>query len=153
MVKHNDSKQVANIPTATSQLVQATVPVIFQDTIPTQYQDASDKVDQAKKEALKALEEVNWEEIKKEMEFAKQQAMESIDWEKLKVDMAETRIHVDSIMQDFDFDFDFDFDIDMEEIRVEMEEVMRDLEEVDWEEIRTEMENVRIQLDSVLHSN
>ena len=176
IVKHNDSKQEASIQSVTSQLVQAPIPIMGQDTIPLPDPDAPEKIEQAelekeievaKMEPMKVLEEVNWEEIKKEMELAqqeaiesidweelkkemevaKQQAMESIDWEELKLDLAETRIHVDSIMQDFDFDFDLD--IDMEDIKVEMEEAMRELEEVDWEEIRTEMEEAMKEFEEV----
>ena len=157
IVKHNDSKQEASIQSVTSQLVQAPIPIMGQDTIPLPDPDAPEKIEQAelekeievaKMEPMKVLEEVNWEEIKKEMELAqqeaiesidweelkkemevaKQQAMESIDWEELKLDLAETRIHVDSIMQDFDFDFDLD--IDMEDIKVEMEEAMKEIENI-----------------------
>jgi bla regulator protein BlaR1 len=117
---------------------------------------------------VEALESIDWEEIKKEMEAARLEAMESIDWEEIQKDIANTKIDIDSMMQEMDFDLDFDFDFDMDELMNDLEESMREIEnidleamhrdieksmqEIDFEEIRLGMENMKIHMDSISHS-
>ncbi|MCK5135516.1 MAG: hypothetical protein KAR19_06975 [Bacteroidales bacterium] len=96
---------------------------------------------------LEALEDIDWEEIRQDMEAAKLEALEDIDWEEIKEEMAHARIHMDSILKDFDFDFDFDFD--MEDFKVEMKEAMKEMKAIDWEDIRKEMENSRAEIEDI----
>jgi len=79
--------------------------------------------------------ELDLDQIKEDMEAARLEAMEDIDWDQIKAEM-------DSVIQDFDvdFDMDFDMDLDMESIRENMEEVRREMKEIDWEEMKEEIE-------------
>ena len=55
--------------------------------------------------------EVDWDEIKGEMEEARIeaiQAIEEIDWDEIKKEMSGLRVHLDSVLKDMDFDFDFE---------------------------------------------
>lgn len=160
IVKQNDSWKKMN--TITSSPTQNPAPnptlILPQDSLPS-----TEKEKAAAKEV--AIDEINWDQIKEEMEMARLEAMDSIDWEEIKEEMARAKIHMDSVMQDFDFDFDMDFD--MEEFKIEMKDAMKEIEEIDWEEIKKEIEesmeeidweeikkemkNVHIHLDSVLH--
>jgi beta-lactamase regulating signal transducer with metallopeptidase domain len=85
--------------------------------------------------APKEPEELDWDQIKKDMEAARLEAMENIDWDQIKAEM-------DSVIQDFDadFDMDFDVDIDMESIRDNIEQARMEMEEIDWEEMKEEIE-------------
>jgi hypothetical protein len=112
-----------------------------------------------------ALADINWDQLAAEMEKDRLEVMDSIDWEEIKEEMAKAKIHMDSVMQDFDFDFHMDFD--MEEFKTELKDAMKEIEaidwenikkeieesmeEIDWKEMKKEMEKVHIHLDSVLH--
>ena len=122
--------------------VVSTTPI--QDTIrsPKKPEPASDEEidwDQMKEDIesakLEALEEIDWDQIKEDIESAKQDAFADIDWEEMKAEM-------DSAIQeiDFDFDMDFDVDIDLEAIRENMEEARREMEEIDWEKMKQDIE-------------
>ena len=89
----------------------------------------------ARMEAKEAMEEIDWDQIKEDMEAARLEAMEEIDWDEMKAEM-------DSAIQDMDIDFDMDFDmdVDMESIRENMEEARREMKEIDWEEMKQEMQ-------------
>ena len=102
---------------------------------------ASDTIPELEKEEMEAAkvevpEEIDWEEIKEEIEAAKLEAMEEIDWEEIENEMIQARIHMDSIMENFDFDFDLDIDIDLDDLKVEMEEAIKEMKKIDWEEIQ-----------------
>ena len=91
--------------------------------------------DPKKQKELREEEEVDWDQIKEDMEAARLEAMEEIDWDEMKAEM-------DSAIQDMDIDFDMDFDmdVDMESIRENMEEARREMKEIDWEEMKQEMQ-------------
>lgn len=92
-----------------------------------------------KQEKLKEIEEeIDWDQIKEDMEAAKLEAMEDIDWDQIKEDMEAVR---QEAFADMDFDMDFDFDIDLESIRENMEEVRLEMKEIDWEEVKLDMEH------------
>jgi bla regulator protein BlaR1 len=126
-----------------TQLNQAPEEIILPDTIPAPDEDSSfdeaidweeieKEIAAAKQKVMeeidwekieqdivaakqKALEEIDWEQIKKDMEAA----MKAIDWEEIEKNMEEVRIHMDSLVQNFDFDMDFDLDFDSEEEMIE----------------------------------
>lgn len=111
-------------------------------------QEAMDEIDweEIKKEIetakQQALEEIDWEEIKRDVETARKEALEEIDWDEIKKEMENSRIHLDSVMKhiDFDFDFDsdedFDFDFDFEhEFNIDLDQLKLDLEKA-MEEIK-----------------
>lgn len=113
------------------------------DTIP----DQSD-IEAMEAARAEALESIDWDEIKKEMEQAKieaKEAMESIDWEAMKEDMESARLEA---MES----------IDWEEIKKEIEqakvEAKKAMESIDWEEIKKdmekEMEKSKIDMDSLM---
>jgi len=110
------------------------------------WEEIKEEMEEARIEAMEALEEIDWEGIREEMEEARMEALEEIDWEEIREELAKTKIYLDSLKMDMDFDFDFDMDIDMEKIQ---EEVNSSLEDINWEEIEAEMARVRVRLDSV----
>ena len=180
IVKQNDSWKKMNTITSSPATNPAPNPTLIlpQDTLPSTEKEITaakevalaeidwEEIEREIKAAKEvAIDEINWDQIKEEMEMASLEAMDSIDWDEIKEEMAKAKIHIDSVMQDFDFDFDMDFD--MEEFKIEMKDAMKEIEEIDWEEIKREieesmeeidweeikkeMENVHIHLDSLLH--
>ena len=88
-----------------------------------------DTIRSPKKPKPASEEEIDWDQIKEDIESAKKDALADIDWEEMKAEM-------DSAIQEIDFDFDFD----MEAIRENMEEARREMEEIDWEKIKQDIE-------------
>lgn len=147
-------------------LVQADAPgpvvsiAPMQDTIrdAKKQEQIKEEIEAARMEAMEAIEEIDWEQIKEDMKAARIEAMEEIDWEQIKEDMKAARIEameeidwdqidveMDSAIQEMDMDFDMDlemdFDFDMEALRVDMEEARLEMENIDWEEMKEEMKS------------
>ncbi len=96
---------------------------------------------------LDTVPDVDWDEIKKEMEEAKievKQAMEEIDWDEIKLEMEEAKLEAKKAMEEIDWD---EIKLEMEEAKLEAKKAM---EEIDWDEIKLEMSGVKLHLDSVL---
>jgi hypothetical protein len=104
IVKNNESRQ---LETVNHKPENPAVPASVLDTVP----------------------DVDWDEIKKEMEEAKievKKAIEEIDWEEMKMEMSGVKLHLDSVLQDIDFDFDdldvdTDFDFDFDDLDVDVD--------------------------------
>jgi len=112
--------------------VQAPVPEqpVPPDSLEEIHQEALQK---GLEEARRAMEEIDWEQIKNDLEEARIQALEGIDWESIREEIKEsqrlmeeidweqmheslTQLHMelDSLHFNFDFDFDHDFDFDFD---------------------------------------
>ena len=92
--------------------------------------------DPKKHEPIEEAKELDWDQIKEDMEAARLEVMEEIDWDQIKEDMEAARIEV---MEEIDTDFDMDFDI--ESIRENLEEARREMKEIDWDEMKQELEH------------
>ena len=102
-----------------------------QDTIPKPGPEELKEAEEAREEALREIEEIDWEAMKAEVEEARQEALreiEEIDWEEIKAEMK----------------------LDMEELRMDIENSMKD---INWEEIREDiardLEEAKVYLDSI----
>ncbi len=139
IVKHHESLSVPEETGSPANSTEKLLPPDALDTIPEISQEELAEIKREVKEEVKrAMAEVDWDEIKREIEIARAEAMESIDWEEIKVEMEMAKVQMDSLMKDvdLDFDFDFDFDFDMDDLKIELENAMKELEEIDLEEIR-----------------
>ncbi|HAN19754.1 MAG: hypothetical protein A2X13_12285 [Bacteroidetes bacterium GWC2_33_15] len=117
------------------------------------------------KKAIKEVEEIDVEKIKKEVEES--MAKVHIDMEKINEEIARSmeeakNIDVEEIMKEVEMNIkDIDFDkqmieiqeslkeiqnIDMEEVKLQIEEARKQLEHVDFEEIRLEIEKNKEQM-------
>ena len=118
-------------------------PVVQPDTLPpldetpqveepVDWEEIKQEIEEARQ---KAMEEIDWEEIKREVEAAKQKAMEEIDWEEIRNEMEEAKLHA---MEE----------IDWEKIRKEIEEAkLHAMEEINWEEMKQEIESAMESID------
>ncbi len=87
---------------------------------------------------IEVLEEINWDEIKKEIELTKIELIEDIDWEEIKREIEEAKIEVLE-------------DMDWEKMKMDIEEARRTIEvEIDWEDIKEEMEEVKVRIDLLM---
>ena len=96
---------------------------------------------------LDTVPDVDWDEIKKEMEEAKleaKKAMEEIDWDEIKLEMEEAKLEAKKAMEEIDWD---EIKLEMEEAKLEAKKAM---EEIDWDEIKLEISGIKLHLDSVL---
>jgi beta-lactamase regulating signal transducer with metallopeptidase domain len=107
-----------------------------QDTVPEISPEEAMEAMEAREEALREIEEIDWEAMKAEVEEAREEALreiEEIDWEAMKADVEKAR---EEALREIE-------EIDWEAIREEMElaheEALREIEEIDWEEIRADM--------------
>jgi len=104
-------------------------------------------------EAKKALEEIDWDSIHKEIEQARENAMDEIDWEAIHSQMEEARksmeeIDWDSIHKEIEQAREKAMDeIDWEAIHSQMEEARKSMKEIDWEEMHREMSKAWEQVD------
>lgn len=100
-----------------------------------------------------ALDDIDWEAMKEELERAREEALNEIDWEAMKEELERARVEMDSLMKDIEFEYDFDFDVDLdvdtEKIRMDIEEAMKEMEEIDWDEIRKELEESRAEIENI----
>ena len=87
---------------------------------------------------LEALEEIDWDAIKKDVEAAKLEALEEIDWDAIRKDMEAAKLEA---LEDVDWDA---IKKDVEAAKLEA------LENVDWDAIKREMDAAKVHLDSVL---
>ncbi len=99
------------------------------------------EMEEARIEAIQAIEEIDWDEIKEEMEMARAAALEEIDWDKIKKEMSGLRLHLDSVLKDMDFDFDFenlemDTDIDFDNLEVDID--------MEFDNLEMEMDSIRV---------
>jgi bla regulator protein BlaR1 len=83
----------------------------------------------------KAMDEINWDSIHHEIEKARKKAMDEIDWEAIHKQMEEAR---ESLK-----------DIDWEEMHKEMSKAW---EEIDWEEMQKALEGIHLDLDSLMQN-
>lgn len=146
-----------------------------------QYQDEIDEtladLEKAKKdirEAMKEIEQINFEQIHQEVAEAMKDV--HIDIEKIQEEIARSiedmdEVDVDEIVKnieismnqleelDYDFDFDYDFDIDSEDFSVEIEAIKKEMEKareairenIDMESIEAELKRVQEELAHVDH--
>ena len=114
------------------------------DTIPKPVKEELEVVE----EELETVKEL---ELIEEAEAAKLEALEEIDWEEIKKEIELSKVHLDSIMKDIDFDFDFDFDvdIDLEEMRIDLEQAMKEMKEINWDQIHKELEKSMAELEKI----
>ncbi|MEN8226832.1 MAG: M56 family metallopeptidase [Bacteroidota bacterium] len=160
IVKNHDSREVPAAsfvtplpephPIDSPRGIQPVVP----DTIPGPESNQPEKIDDPEvlsemEQALKELEEIDWEEIKKEMENAKLEVLEEIDWEEIKKEMEDAKLEVleeidwEEIKKEMeDAKLEVLEEIDWEEIKKEMEQALKELEEIDWEQLKQEIEDV-----------
>ena len=106
-------------------------------------------------EALKEIEEIDWEAMKVEMEAVRLEVIEEIDWEAMKEEMEAARLEV---MEEIDWEeVKAEMESSFSEMKLDMEEIKREIEdsmhEIDWDEIREEikedMEKSKVFLDSM----
>ncbi len=55
-------------------------------------------------ESFREMKEMDWEKIREDV----QKSMDEIDWEEIKIEMKNVKLHLDSMLQDFDFDMHLD---------------------------------------------
>ncbi len=96
-------------------------PQLMQDTIRNSNED---------KEGQKK--DVDWDQIKEDVETARMETMEEIDWDQIKEDMEAARIEA---MEEIDWDQIKD---DIEDARMEA------MEEIDWDQIKDDIEDAKI---------
>lgn len=93
---------------------------------------------QLKREIDDAVAEIDWEEIKREMEEVKIEVLEEIDWDEITKDIEEAKIELIE-------------EIDWEEIKKDIEDVRHTIElEIDLEEIKEEMEEVKVKIELLM---
>jgi len=131
------TKQIDEIPLAEAEPLRELSPDLgpaIQDTI-KKPKAQKDKPEEAEKESVReeALEEIDWDRIREDMEAASKEALEDIDWDRIREDMEAAKIDALS-------DLDFDVDFDMEAFKEDFELARKEMEEIDWEEIKEEME-------------
>jgi bla regulator protein BlaR1 len=122
---------------STSAMIHATGQPLLQDTLPAKVEvqpvtglEEDKKTD--REEIHKAMEEIDWEELHKEIEQARKQVMEETDWEELRKEMEQAGKQA---MEE----------IDWEELRKEIEQARKQaMEEIDWEEVHKEIEEAKI---------
>ncbi len=73
--------------------------------------------------------------------MARAAALEEIDWDKIKKEMSGLRLHLDSVLKDMDFDFDFenlemDTDIDFDNLEVDID--------MEFDNLEMEMDSIRV---------
>ena len=116
--------------------------LILQDTIPDTISENTlqEDIREAREEALKEIEEIDWEAVREVMEEAREEALkeiEEIDLDAIQEDIKEAR---EEALREIE-------EIDWETIREEMEEsreeALREIEEIDWEVL---MENMKISM-------
>ena len=98
------------------------------------FDELKEEMEEARLEVLEELEQIDWEAMKEEIEEARQEALEEIeeiDWEKIR---AEMELNISEMK------------IDMEEMKKEIENSMK---EIDWDKIKKEMEESMTILDSL----
>ena len=111
------------------------------------------EMESARQEALKEIEEIDWDKVKKELEEAREE-FEDIDLGKMKADMESARQEALKELQEIDWDKVKEEleearegieDIDLEEIREQVEsareEALKQLNEIDWEKLETERQD------------
>jgi bla regulator protein BlaR1 len=113
-----------------------------QDTIPQEKQvqedeeigeiEMGDEVEADRQEALKEVEEIDWDKVKDELEEAREE-IEDIDLEEIKAEMEEAR---QEALKEID-------EIDMERLKEELEQAREEFENMDLEKIREEVESAR----------
>jgi len=91
--------------------------------------------DLKKQQELKEGKDVDWDQIKEDMEAARKEVMEDIDWDQIKEDMEAAR---EEIMEDIDWD---QIKEDMEAVRTEI------MEDIDWDKMRSEVDSVIQEMD------
>ena len=88
-----------------------------------------------KEQVEEAMAEIDWEQMKKDMEDLRSNVLEEIDWEKMKKEMEEARHNAMA-------------EIDWEQMKKDMEDLRSNvLEEIDWEKMKKEMEEIRVKID------
>jgi bla regulator protein BlaR1 len=88
-----------------------------------------------KPEIPKDPEELDWDQIKEEMEAARAEAIEELDWDQIKAEMEAARAEA---IEELDWD----------QIKAEMEAARAEaIEELDWDQIKAEMDSVIRDLD------
>ena len=112
-------------------------------------------------EELEVIEEIDWEEMKLEIEVAHLEALEEIeeiDWEEMKVEIEAAHLEALEEIEEIDWEeIREEMRQSFSEMKLDMEEMKREIEtsmnEIDWDEIREDikedMENVRLSLDSI----
>ena len=132
------------------------------DTIPEKKQQADlealeeieweaikEEIDAAHKDALAAIEEMDWEAMKEEMELSLSDM--KLDMEEIKIDIENSMKEIDwaAIKEEMELNLS-DMKLDMEEIKIDIENSMK---EIDWDEIekdiRENLENSKLHLDSL----
>ena len=123
-----------------SEIATYSEPAIVIDTVPAE-------VEQALKDMEKAIEKIDWEEIEMDIREAKEEVMNQIDRKEFEQELTKARIHMDSLKENMDLDMDIK--IDLEGLREEMEEAMKEIEEINWEDIKMELEKSRAEIDKI----
>jgi hypothetical protein len=67
-----------------------------------------------KEQVEEAMAEIDWEQMKKDMEDLRSNVLEEIDWEKMKKEMEEIRVKIDLMFEDLDLDFETDRESDID---------------------------------------
>ncbi|MCP4312709.1 MAG: hypothetical protein GY790_15715 [Bacteroidetes bacterium] len=120
-------------PVPITQPVQTAEPAPPPSPVPITQPDTITGEEKARilKEVEEAMAEINWEEIKTDIEEARRTAMEEIDWDEMKTEIEEARR---TAMEEIDWD----------EMKKEIEEARRTvMEEINWDEIKEEIEEAR----------
>ena len=111
-----------------------------QDTIPQEKQvkeaaeinetDMKAEVEAARQEALKEIDEIDWDKVKKDLEEAREE-FENIDMEQMKADMESARKEALKEIQE----------IDWEKLEAERQKAIQEIKEIDWDEMKLELQN------------
>jgi beta-lactamase regulating signal transducer with metallopeptidase domain len=114
-----------------------------------------------KPEPLKEREEMDWDQIKEDMEAARleaREAMEEIDWDQIKEDMEAARLEAREAMEEIDWDqikedmkaahLEAMEEIDWDQIKEDMKAAKEDaLVDMDWDKMKAEMDSVIQEID------
>ena len=120
IVKNNESRQMETVSHSPE---YPTPPASILDTIPEMASEVA---------PLDPLEEeIDWDEIKLDMEEARidaKNAIKEIDWDEIKKEMSDVKLHMDSVLQDVDFDFDdLDMDVDFDNLEMAMDSITSEM--------------------------
>ena len=129
------------------------------DTIPQKSEQAEldHERDAARQEALEEIEEIDWDEIRLDIETAHREALEAleeIDWEEIWADIEADRREALEEIEEIDWEeIKLELDQSLSKMQIDLEKMKREIEnsmnEIDWDEIREEMEKSRVFLDSL----
>ena len=135
-------EEAETVPAARTAMAAVTIPDAVPDpeavSLPSVSPPLPDTVPEPREQA-DPVEEIDWDEIKKELEEANiemKKAVEEIDWDEIKKELGEASIEMKKAMEEIDWD----------EIREDMEEArVKAMEEIDWDRIKKKIDEASVE--------